>query len=179
MHIHLPTPNHTHHQGSLLANSVTLRKSIKNVTTSTVHTNTTLPTKIIIVRGTLFPQFSNETKNLGPCQRLWHSCLSGVDFSSQQPCRAKFSGHFDSQFRIYSHFKVFSKNFQRPLSFFRFFTHLVSREIYLLLQLLRYRDEDCAIIHTTKLSTKRWEQMFKFLPQILQSPPKSKEIEKK
>ena len=35
----------------------------------------------------------------------------------------------------------------------------------LLLQFLRYRDAVCGILRTTKLATKRWEQMSEFLPQ--------------
>ena len=44
----------------------------------------------------------------------------------------------------------------------------------LLLQFLRYRDAVCGILRTTKLATKRWEQIFEFSPQNFLEPPKVK-----
>ena len=96
-----------------------------------------------------------------------------IDFSSQKTEGAKFLGHFDSQFRIYGHFQVFSKKFQRSIFPFRVFAVPVSRKMLLLLQFLRYRDAVCGILRTTKLATKIWEQNFEFLLQKLFRPIQS------
>ena len=100
-----------------------------------------------------------------------------IDFSSQKTQGAKFLGHFDSQFRIYGHFQVFSKKFQRSIFPFRVFAVPVSRKMLLLLQFLRYQNAVCGILRTTKLATKCWEKIFEFLPpNFFRAPQSTKKI---
>ena len=51
----------------------------------------------------------------------------------------------------------------------------------LLLQFSRYRHAVCGILRTTKLATKRWRQIFEFLPKKFFRAPQSqkKKISKK
>ena len=113
----------------------------------------------------IFLGLGNPVRESGTPAYLRSLKMLPIDFSSQKTYRAKFLGHFDSQFRIYGHFQVFSKKFQRSIFRFRVFAVPVSRNFYLLLQFSRYRDAVCGIIRTTKLATKHRKRNFEFLPQ--------------
>ena len=123
------------------------------------------------LRSEIFLGLGNSVRESGTPAYLRALKMLPVDFSSRKTYRAKFLGHFDSQFRIYGHFQVFSKKFQRSIFRFRVFAVPVSGNFYLLLQFSRYRDAVCGILRTTELATKRWEQVFEFLPPNFLSPP--------
>ena len=96
-----------------------------------------------------------------------------IDLPSHQTCRAKFLGHFKSQFRIYGHFKVLSKKFQQPLSPFRFFSFFHGKSIS------SYSFKDIGMRFSAFNAQVNWLQnvgsgILNFWPENYLEPPKVK-----